>query len=260
VLTYPLPDSDFGLEDNAASVLDMLPLDQAPQEPMVAVPEGPDAVEIVPAVPEGPAADKVVEGALPEGQVPPNPEATTPKVKAEPEDETSMVKAEPEPESSMVKAEPEPESSKVKAEPEAARWHKGGAEACRAPLCATCGVHHFRPVACSEAKARFDKAFGVAGAQRSGRNAPTQALDHEDLAKFSTLFDAVGNDPTAMRAFGQLLTQAATTGKRKAEDQQEAGSKRAKMTKKASKPGNNTPAPKPHKPDDDGKGGALPIR
>jgi hypothetical protein len=242
---------------------------------MVAVPEGPGAVEIVPAVSEGPAADKVVEGALPEGQVPPNPEATTPKVKAEPEDETSMVKAEPEPESSMVKAEPEPESSKVKAEPEAARpkakkgkktpctkcarWHKGGAEACRAPLCATCGIHHFRPVACSEAKARFDKAFGVAGGQRSGRNAPTQALDHEDLAKYGTLFDAVGNDPTAIRAFGQLLTQAATTGKRKAEDQQEAGSKRAKTTKKASKPGNNTPVPKPHKPDDDGKGGALPL-
>jgi hypothetical protein len=243
-----LPDSDFGLEDNAASVLDMLPLDQAPQEPMVAVPEGPDAVEIVPAVPEGPAADKVVEGALPEGQVPPNPEATTPKVKAEPEDETSMVKAEPEPESSKVKAEPEaarPKAKKAKKTPctKCARWHKGGAEACRAPLCATCGVHHFRPVACSEAKARFDKAFGVAGAQRSGPNAPTQALDHEDLAKFGTLFDAVGNDPTAMRAFGQLLTQAATTGKRKAEDQQEAGSKSAKMTKRASKPGNNTQRP-----------------
>jgi hypothetical protein len=342
---------------------------------MVAVPEGPGAIDIVSAVPEGQATEQVVEGALPVGQVPPNPEqaresevaripyggmkaitdtsipeedrleayraldgilrarvsawaadgrpsctqckkdhpppclneeemvelksarkagsklakteANKAKAKAkatEPEppvDTTEsgdvyIQEAGPEVATPKVKVEPEDETSKVKAEPEAATpkakkakktpctkcagWHKGGAEACRAPLCATCGIHHFRRVACSEAKTRFDKAFGVAGGQRSGRNAPTKALDHEDLAKFSTLFNNMGNDPTAMKAFGQLLTQAATTGKRKAEDEQEAGSKRAKTTKKVSKPGNDTPAPKPHKPDDDGKGGALPLR
>jgi len=105
-----------------------------------------------------------------------------------------------------------------------ARWHAGGEEACKAPLCEEdrCGLHHFLNESCDATHARFVQ-LGMRKPKLPPAQPVTQTfaapqgggvLDDADVLKLGAIWDSVNPD--------QLKKLTAALGKRKAEEEPKA--------------------------------------
>ncbi|USP75572.1 hypothetical protein yc1106_02846 [Curvularia clavata] len=140
-----------------------------------------------------------------------------------------------------------------------AKWHPGGSQACRTPLCvAGCGLNHPPFEDCGEAANRFARV----GARR---NPPTPApsgataTDSSRMAALSTLLRGLPDDANSWGAISALANSIAREKRSEAEAAEDAGS--SKRQKKKTGRGNScqTQSQHPHqkgppKPDDKGKG------